>query len=110
MSKSMAMRLVVVCSIFVGGFAESPVHAQETTKYTYDALGRLTVVVHSGGPSDGVTAKYQYDSASNRTNVSVTGSPNGNASSSNSDNGASVPSTVYVVVPLNGFTVIPINQ
>ena len=65
--------------------------------YVYDALGRLTKVTQS----DASTIDYQYDPAGNRTLVSVDGSgtpdvnPNG-------------PSAI-VVVPLNGFTVIPIN-
>jgi YD repeat-containing protein len=84
--------------------------AQETTDYTYDALGRLTKVVKTGGPSSGVQANYSYDAASNRTNVTVTNSPNGSGNG-DSGGGASVPDAgpMFVVLPLNGFTVIPVN-
>lgn len=41
--------------------------AQETTTYTYDALGRLTLVVRSGGPANNVVSRYGYDNAGNRT-------------------------------------------
>jgi hypothetical protein len=78
---------------------------QETTTYTYDALGRLTQVQKSGGPADGTTSVYNYDAASNRTNVTVTGSPNGSGNGS-SGNGAGVSTTYYAVVPLNGYTII----
>jgi hypothetical protein len=47
--------------------------ATETQTYTYDALGRLTKVVHAGTVNDGVKAKYFYDDADNRTEVNVTG-------------------------------------
>jgi len=91
--------------------------AQETTTYTYDALGRVITVQHSGGPNDGTTASYSFDAASNRMNVTVTQASNGGSgggagggSGGNSDPGAgaSVPSRGFIVVPLNGYTVIPI--
>jgi YD repeat-containing protein len=97
-------------AIFAGLTTASPAIAQETTTYTYDALGRLVTVVHSGGPVSGTNTGYQYDAANNRTSVTVTGSPNGSANSSNSDNGASVPTTVYVILPLNGYTVLAIPR
>jgi YD repeat-containing protein len=73
----------------VGG---SPAVAQEQVRIEYDALGRLTKVTHESGPNSGTQSAYTYDPASNRTNVTVTG----------------VQKKV-VVVPLNGFTIIPIN-
>lgn len=63
--------------------------ATETITYKYDALGRLVQVSRSGSSNNGVTAKYTYDAADNRTNVTVT-------------------RPIFVVVPLNGYTVIPI--
>ena len=92
---------------------------QETTTYTYDALGRVTTVQHSGGPADGTAATYSYDPASNRTNVTVTlsgsgggGGGSGGGSGGNNDPGAgaSVPSRQWIVVPLNGYTVIPVTS
>ncbi len=102
-----AARFIVVIAVPVTAQAAM---AQETTTYTYDALGRVTGVVHIGGPANGTSSTYTYDPASNRTNVTVSGSPNGNANSATSDNGASAPATIYVVVPLNGFTVIPVTR
>jgi hypothetical protein len=50
--------------------------ANEMITYSYDALGRLTVVAHSGAINNGLQASYSYDGAGNRTGVSVTGSAN----------------------------------
>ena len=72
--------------------AASPALAQEQVKIEYDALGRLTKVTHESGPNSGTTSAYSYDPAGNRQNVSVDG----------------VRKRV-VVVPLNGFTIIPLN-
>lgn len=85
----------------------SPAIAQETTTYEYDVHGRLKNVSRSGGPSSGVNASYQYDNADNRTNVTVSNSPNGNGDGS--QDGASVNQKRFVVVPLNGYSLIFIN-
>lgn len=81
--------------------------AQETTSITYDALGRVTRVIKSGGPANGVQTDYSLDAAGNRTNVKVAGSPNG---AGNPGGGASSSTTIYIVVPLNGFTLIPVSN
>lgn len=86
----------------------SAAYAQETTTYTYDAKGRVTNTARSGGPSNGTNTAYQYDPADNRTNVTVSGSPNGTGNGSGS--GATAGTTLYVVVPLNGYTLIVINR
>ena len=70
----------------------SPTIAQEQVKIEYDALGRLTKVTHESGPNSGTVSAYAYDAAGNRTNVTVTGAQKR-----------------VVVVPLNGFTIIPLN-
>ena len=70
----------------------SAAFAQEQVKIEYDALGRLTKVTHESGPNAGTVSAYAYDPASNRTNVTVTGAQKR-----------------VVVVPLNGFTIIPLN-
>ena len=72
--------------------AASPALAQEQVKIEYDALGRLTKVTHESGPNSGTISAYAYDPASNRMNVTVTGAKKR-----------------VVVVPLNGFTIIPLN-
>jgi len=47
--------------------------AQETTSYTYDELGRLVTVTHSGSVNNGVQTAYTLDAADNRTQVTTTG-------------------------------------
>lgn len=47
----------------------------ETTTYTYDAKGRLVMVLRDGAVTD-VTTAYRYDRADNRTRLTTTGSPN----------------------------------
>ena len=51
----------------------APTIAQETTTYTYDALGRLITTSISGGPNNGTQTGTTFDPASNRTNYTVTG-------------------------------------
>ncbi|WP_294049911.1 hypothetical protein [Sphingomonas sp.] len=55
--------------------AAPPSTANETTNYTYDALGRLVKVGQEGGVNNNVVSNYAYDKAGNRTNVNVTGAP-----------------------------------
>jgi hypothetical protein len=72
------------------------VHASETVTYTYDANGRLVSAVTAGGFSNGVQDTYSYDEADNikqRVSVGVPPRPTG-----------------VIVVPLNGFTIIPTYQ
>ena len=45
--------------------------AVETTRYTYDARGRLIAVAKTGGSADANTT-YQFDKAANRTRKTVT--------------------------------------
>lgn len=47
--------------------------AQETSSYTYDALGRLITVTKSGSKNNGVQTTYTYDKAGNRQRVVTTG-------------------------------------
>jgi hypothetical protein len=62
--------------------------ANETVTYTYDVLGRLVKVANSGSINTGQQSTYSFDAADNRTTV--------------------VSTTSVIVVPLNGFTIIPI--
>lgn len=94
-----------------------PAAAQETTTYTYDALGRLTGSTVSGGTASGTKTAITYDQAGNRARYEVTGSQSGGDSGGGSGgDGAGVPGTGgtgggiapkrFIVVPLNGYTVI----
>ncbi|HEX8642006.1 MAG TPA: RHS repeat domain-containing protein [Allosphingosinicella sp.] len=47
--------------------------AAETITYSYDTLGRVTKVVHSGTTNDGVETSYTYDKVHNRTGKTTTG-------------------------------------
>lgn len=58
-------------SLGIGLVALCPVSAQENIAYSYDALGRLVKVAHSGTVNSSTTACYTYDHADNRTNVTV---------------------------------------
>lgn len=70
--------------------------ASETVTYGYDAQGRLIDAAHTGGGATaGLDIQYQYDLAGNRSSQKVTGSAN---------KGQQV-----IVLPINGFTIVPIN-
>lgn len=83
---------------------------QEATEYTYDNLGRIAVAKSQVGTSDAIYTVYRYDSSGNRITVSVgTAAPSGLVGTQ--------PTTItpgstltYVVVPLNGFTLIPVMR
>ena len=101
------MRLL--CGAGLALAASAPALAQETTNFTYDVKGRVVTVQRTGGPSNGSTTQYTYDPADNRTNVTVTGSPNGSGGAG-SGSGASATTRIYVVVPLNGLSLIVVNR
>lgn len=91
MKVGMRARSAVVRSTLMAAAASlaiAPAFAGETVTYTYDTLGRLVKVVHSGtAPNDGVSANYSYDHADNRNNVTVATAGSG-VSFSISSNGA----------------------
>jgi hypothetical protein len=87
--------IALVCSALALGVS-SQVTASETTTYSYDALGRLTTSGHSGTVNNNLQQSYSHDAADNRSNVTITNSPF-----------SSLPQNV-IVVPLNGYTVIPL--
>lgn len=81
--------------------------AQTTATYTYDALGRLTNSATSGGINNGLNTHFQYDRAGNRTTVTVSGAV---STGDDTGDGASTPQRHRVIVlPLNGYTVIPLS-
>lgn len=66
-----------------------------TTSYSYDALGRL-VTTRETCPGQQVETSIEYDRAGNRKQLATIGAPGcGRAG--------------FVVVPLNGFTIIPLG-
>ncbi len=79
-----------------------PALAQETVTYQYDALGRLVRSDVAGGPNNQVQTSIAYDPASNRTNYAVANAPTGPGP-------GTPPKPKLIVVPLNGFTIIPIK-
>ncbi len=79
-------------------FGASSALAQGTTTYEYDALGRLIGTTTTGGANDGLGTVYEYDAAGNRKRVEVTGS----------DGTPGGPGRI-IVLPINGFLVIPIK-
>jgi YD repeat-containing protein len=58
----------LICSLFLLFLLpfSFQTQAQKVTKYTYDALGRVTFVEDSNGNRD-----YDYDAAGNRLNVAI---------------------------------------
>lgn len=73
--------------------------AAETVTYQYDLLGRLIQGSSSGSVNNGLNIQYTIDEAGNRKRIVVTGSSN-----------QGMPTEGVIVVPLNGFTIIPIGQ
>ncbi len=67
--------------------------------YQYDALGRLIQSGNSGSINNGLNIQYTVDEAGNRKRIVITGSSN-----------QGTPTEGVIVVPLNGFTIIPIGQ
>ena len=67
--------LMLVFAALTAMLIAVPTIAQETTTYTYDALGRLITSTISGGPNNGTQTGTTFDPASNRTNYTVTGTP-----------------------------------
>ncbi|WP_156025006.1 hypothetical protein [Sphingomonas phyllosphaerae] len=95
-------KIVLGCALLI---VPAIAGAQSTTTYTYDALGRLVGSATDRGPGASTTT-IEYDPAGNRKTYKVSGAANG----ADEGAGASVPSKPrFVVVPLNGFTLIPLS-
>lgn len=71
------MRVVIALAVVAISMTAtiSPGFASETVTYTYDALGRLVKVVHTGTVNNNMQTVYTTDPADNRTNVTTTGAP-----------------------------------
>lgn len=72
-----------------------PCLAAETVTYSYDTLGRLVASSHSGNVNSGLTIGITHDLADNRALLTVSGAAGGQR---------------VMVLPLNGFTIIPLLQ
>jgi len=59
------------CGFVLTGFALTCAQAQETTTYSYDALGRLVATNVNGGLNNGVVMRTCFDGAGNRTQYAV---------------------------------------
>jgi YD repeat-containing protein len=84
--------------VFMGLALAFPAAAQTSQTLVYDALGRLTEVQTVPGSGAAQASRYGYDAAGNRTARVVTGGEPGQGAASR-----------IIVVPLNGFTIIPIG-
>jgi len=84
------------------GLVTDSVRANETTTYVYDALGRLIENNQTSGPNNGLRTVTCFDPAGNRSRYFV-----GTSGAPGCPNPPK-PIKAVVVVPLNGFTVIPI--
>lgn len=93
-------KTLVKCCLILS--AASPASDQETITYEYDALGRLTRSNTAGGLNDQVQTRIVYDAAGNRMNYEVENAPAGQGA-------GNTPQKRFIVLPLNGFIVIPIN-
>ena len=68
------MNKIISCTFaccLLAALPQSAATSQETTNYSYDALGRLVDVNIDGGPADGSSAAFEYDDAGNRTSVTT---------------------------------------
>lgn len=84
------MRNLILLCAFAAFVQAQPIRAATTTIYSYDAFGRL--IATSTSDETGVTvASYSYDKADNRATPSTRKSK-------------------AVIVPLNGYTVIPVPE
>ncbi len=93
------MKFSVIFLGIVSLICSNVCHAAETATYQYDVLGRLVQGDHSGNVNNGLNIQYSIDEAGNRKRIVITGSSN-----------QGTPTEGVIVVPLNGFTIIPIGQ
>ena len=90
-------RLLLALIVAPAMAASVPASGSEAIVYTYDVFGRLTQSATTGGVDNGLAVTYTLDLADNRTGYAVSGSA-----------GGGVPDVTVMVLPLNGFTIIPL--
>lgn len=76
-----------------------PSLGQSQVAYEYDERGRLKEADYDSGK----VIEYSYDDAGNRTEVKTTGTGQSDPDPMDFGGGG------VIVVPLNGFTIIPLN-
>lgn len=69
-----------VSALVCVGLVTTTAVANESTVYTYDALGRLIATSITGGPGNGRQVSTGFDPADNRSNYTVSGAPTANFS------------------------------
>lgn len=98
----MEAAFAIIAPLLIAGLWEP----QEDIKYTYDEVGRLQKAEVSKQSNNSLTT-LDIDNANNRKKITVS---NANGTYSGADNGTAPPqSSRLIVVPLNGFTIIPIG-
>jgi len=90
------MKAQQIALLAAASLIPSIAHASSSTTYSYDALGRLVATGTTGTVNNGVATATAYDKADNRSTYAVTGAPKPDMSAP------------VIVVPLNGYTVIPV--
>lgn len=93
-------RLTRAAVASVVALTAAPSPAAETVTYTYDVLGRLMQEQYAGSINNALVVAQTLDANGNRTRLTISGSAN-----LGSQFGGGV-----IVVPLNGFTVIPLGN
>jgi YD repeat-containing protein len=90
------------------GLVAISAYAQETTTYSYDALGRLNSSTVSGGTNNGQQTSTSFDPAGNRSNYSVAGAPAASLSIANANvtEGGTAIVTVTRAGSLTGTTTV----
>lgn len=118
----MRMRCLLMTGVAAAALlTSSAASASENVTYTYDALGRLIATSRTGGPSSGVTMGTTFDPAGNRTSYTISGSSSSTPTPTPGPTPTPTPtptpgpgpgsgSPLFIVVPLAGFSLIPIPQ
>ncbi len=105
MIRSWRLPLSAAATVIFVAFAAG---AQETTTYSYDALGRLNSSTVSGGSNNGQQTTTSFDPAGNRSNYSVTGVPTASFAIANADvtEGGTAIVTVTRTGPVTGAATV----
>jgi len=97
-------QLVGAGLLLLNALSASSATASDTVNYSYDANGRLVSALRTGTVNNiAVQTNYQYDKADNRTRASV-------VSGSAPGGSGGTPATYgVIVVPISGYSLIPVH-